>query len=92
MKKKIIHLIIINNYQKNYPEISLQHYTAKGTTKASSDSSAIKHKIKPEIYSIEKFGVLVKTKQIINEPLKFIFHFYNFKCKMLTENEYILCK
>ena len=58
----------------------------EGTTKASSESSTTRNKIKPEIYSIEKFGVQVKTKQIINEPLKFIFHFYNFKCKMLTEN------
>ena len=55
-------------------------------TKASSVSSTSRTKIKPEIYSIEKFGVRVKTKQALNEPLKFIFHFNNFKCKMLAEN------
>ena len=57
----------------------------EGITKASSESSTL-HKIKPEIYSIEKFGVKVKLKQMLNEPLKFVFHFYNFKCKRLTEN------
>ena len=55
-------------------------------TKASSVSSTSRMKLKPEIYSIEKFGVRVKTKQALNEPLKFIFHFNNFKCKMLAEN------
>jgi hypothetical protein len=58
----------------------------EGITKASSESSTVRHKPKPEIYSIEKFGVQVKLKQNLTESLKFIFHFYNFKCKMLTEN------
>ena len=58
----------------------------EGITKASSESSTVLHKPKPEIYSIEKFGVQVKLKQNLNESLKFIFHLYNFKCKMLTEN------
>ena len=58
----------------------------EGITKASSESSTVRHKPNPEIYSIEKFGVQVKLKQNLTESLKFIFHFYNFKCKMLTEN------
>ena len=58
----------------------------EGNTKASSESSTVHHKPKPEIYSIEKFGVQVKLKQNLSESLKFIFHIYNFKCKMLTEN------
>ena len=58
----------------------------EGITKASSESSTSRQRVKPEIYGIEKFGVQVKTKHIINDSLKFIFHFYNFKCKMLTEN------
>ena len=60
--------------------------TSYGDTKASSVSSTSRLKIKPEIYSIEKFGVQVKPRQALYEPLKFIFHFYNFKCKMLAEN------
>ena len=58
----------------------------EGITKASSESSTLHRKIKPEIYSLEKFGVKIKSNQELNEPLKFIFHFYNFKCKMLPEN------
>jgi hypothetical protein len=54
----------------------------EGITKASSESSTVLHKPKPEIYSIEKFGVQVKLKQNLNESLKFIFHLYilNAKC------------
>ena len=59
---------------------------AEGITKDSSESSTLRNKPKPEIYSIEKFGVQINSKQSLTEPLKFIFHFYNFKCKMLTEN------
>ena len=58
----------------------------EGITKASSESSTLHRKIKPEIYSLEKFGVKIKSNQELNKPLKFIFHFYNFKCKMLPEN------
>ena len=58
----------------------------EGITKASSESSTMLHKPIPEIYSIEKFGVQVKLKQNLTESLKYIFHLYNFKCKMLTEN------
>ena len=58
----------------------------EGITKASSESSNLHHNVKPEIYSIEKFGVKINPNQELKEPLKFIFHFYNFKCKMLPEN------
>ena len=54
-------------------------------------SSKQKQNYSPEIYSINKFGIQVKTKQKLSQPLKFIFHLYNFKCKMLAENTlYIL--
>ena len=66
--------------------LNKQLSTNEGITKASSESTNLHQKIKPEIYSIEKFGVKVNMKQTMNEPLKFIFHFYNFKCKMLSEN------
>ena len=61
-------------------------------TKSSSESGLINQKIESEIYSIENFGVKVNLKQSISEPLKFIFHFYNFKCKMSTteHNIYIM--
>ena len=38
----------------------------EGITKASSESSTTRQKVKPELYNIEKFGVQVKTKNIIN--------------------------
>ena len=54
-------------------------------------SSKQKQNYSPEIYTINKFGIQVKTKQKLSQPLKFIFHLYDFKCKMLTENTlYIL--
>ena len=54
-------------------------------------SSKQKQNYSPEIYSINKFGIQVKTKQKLSKPLKFIFHLYDFKCKMLAENTlYIL--
>ena len=57
----------------------------------STDVTFNKRNYTPVIYSINKFGIQVKTKQKITQPLKFIFHLYNFKCKMLTENTlYIL--
>ena len=74
----------VNN--PNKPQVN-----PEGVTKASSNSSTHDH-IKPEIYSIEKFGLKVKSKQFLNESLKFIFHFYNFKCKMLPENRIYILK
>ena len=80
----INHSLKINNPNKS-------QVNTEGITKASSESSTLRQQLKPEIYSIEKFGVKVKSKQLLNEQLKFIFHFYNFKCKMLPENRiYIL--
>ena len=54
-------------------------------------SSKQKQNYSPEIYTINKYGIQVKTKQKLSQPLKFIFHLYDFKCKMLAENTlYIL--
>ena len=61
----------------------------EGVTKASTASST-HEKIKPEIYSIKNFGVEVKTNQNLNEPLKFIFHFFNFKCSLSENRIYIM--
>ena len=60
--------------------------------KSTADSSSKQNQnYSPEIYTLNKFGIQVKTKQKITQPLKFIFHLYDFKCKMLTENTlYIL--
>ena len=89
-KKEITNTNNTNHSLKvSYPNKS--QVNTEGVTKASSESSTLRQKLKPEIYSIEKFGVKVQSKQFVNETLKFIFHFYNFKCKMLPENRiYIL--
>ena len=78
-----------NNINKSYTYKTINNKSSfkdDRITKPSSESSNLNQKIEPEIYSIEKFGVKVKLKQTLSEPLKFIFHFYNFKCKMLPEN------
>ena len=60
--------------------------------KESSLFSTAKSSSKKAIYSINKFGIEVKTKQKITKPLKFIFHLYDFKCKMLIENTLYILK
>ena len=80
---------IVNNDNQTFKKENIlnKHISnIEAVTKASSESTNHLKKIKPEIYSIKNFGVKVNMKQITNEPLKFIFHFYNFKCKMLSEN------
>jgi hypothetical protein len=39
------------------------------------------------IYSLRKFGMLIKPEQQLSEPLKFVFHLTKFRCKMLKENK-----
>lgn len=58
---------------------------------ASTTATSNKQNYKPEIYTLNKFGIQVKSKQKSSESLKFIFHLYNFKGKLLIENSvYIL--
>ena len=88
------------NGKKNYLIINKtnlskfkQKYYGEGNNSSLFVSTAATSKpnINPEIYTLNKFGIQVKTKQKITQPLKLIFHLYNFKCKMLTENTlYIL--
>ena len=60
-------------------------------SKVPSTSAASVYKIVPEIYEIRKFGIDLKPRTKITHPLKFIFHFHDFKCKHLIEDTiYIL--
>ena len=80
-----INSLNISKFKKNY-------YTeGNSSIFVSTAAASSKPSFTPEIYTLNKFGIQVKTKQKITQPLKFIFHLYNFKCKMLTENTlYIL--
>ena len=50
-----------------------------------------KQNVIPEEYTLNKFGIQVKSKEKTNQSLKFIVHLFNFKCKLLIENSlYIL--
>ena len=86
-KKQRIGFLTID--KSNLKKFKQKYYTEANSSSTAAASS--RQNYKPEIYSINKLGIQVKTKQKISQPLKFIFHFYNFKCKMLTENTlYIL--
>ena len=80
-----INSLNISKFKKNY-------YTeGNSSIFVSTAAASSKPSFTPEIYTLNKFGIQVKTKQKVTQPLKFIFHLYNFKCKMLTENTlYIL--
>ena len=83
-----------NNKQENQndltPRKNISLEFAKGS-KAPSTSATSAYKIIPEIYEIKKFGIDLQPSTKITHPLKFIFHFHNFKCKQLIENTiYIL--
>ena len=74
--------------KSNLSKFKKKYYNEGGSSLFVSTAEASS---KPEIYSINKFGIQVKTKQKITKPLKFIFHLYDFKCKMLIEDTlYIL--
>ena len=76
--------------KSNLTKFKQKYYTeVDGTSTAAASSS--KQNYKPEVYTLNNFGVQVKTKQKISQPLKFLFHIYDIKCRMLTENTlYIL--
>ena len=44
------------------------------------------------IYGIRKFGSIVKPDKPITESLKFEFHFYKVRCRMLKEKQYYIMK
>ena len=44
------------------------------------------------IYGIRKFGSIVKPDKPIDEPLKFEFHFYKVRCRMLQEQKFYIMK
>ena len=77
--------------KSNLSKFKKKYYSEANSSLFVSTAATSKQNINPEIYTLNKFGIQVKTKQKITQPLKFIFHLYNFKCKMLTENTlYIL--
>ena len=90
-KKKQDPLLItkttLTKFKKNY-------YTQISNSSNLPQTSATSNKNQnytPEIYSLNKYGIQIKTNQRISRPLKFIFNLSNFKCKMLSENTlYIL--
>ena len=88
-KKRISSLKIdksnLSRFKKRY------YNEASSSVFASTAAASTKQNYIPEIYTLNKFGIQVKTKQKTSESLKFIFHLYNFKCKLLIENSlYIL--
>ena len=78
--------------KSNLSKFKKKYYTeANSSLLVSTAETSSKPNYTPEVYTLNKFGIQVKTKQKISQPLKFIFHLYNFKCKMLIENTlYIL--
>ena len=76
----------LTEFRKNYYSNKISNSNLEVTSTTSN-----KEKIEPPSYSLDKFGILIKTNQRFSRPLKFIFNLNNFKCKMLTENTlYIL--
>jgi hypothetical protein len=90
-KKKPNQLLItkttIRQFRKNYYQNQLNNSNIPPTT----DTSNKKKNYNPEIYSLNKYGIQIKTNQKFTSPLKFVFNLSNFKGKMLAENTiYIL--
>jgi hypothetical protein len=81
-----------NLNSNNINEFKKAYYNEKDSSNLH-PTSATSHKnnFLGVIYTLNKYGIQIKTKEKITHPLKFIFNIYNFKCKMLSENSlYIL--
>ena len=86
-KKILITKTSIREFRKNYYQNHPNDSNLPSTTEA---SKKIKN-YTPEIYSLNKYGIQIKTNQKFTSPLKFVFNLSNFKGKMLSENTlYIL--
>ena len=85
--KSLLTKTTLTEFKKNY-YTQLSNSSNLPQTSATSNKE---QKFTPEIYSLNKYGIQIKTNQRFSHPLKFIFNLYNFKCKMLSENTlYIL--
>ena len=77
----------IREFKKNY----YSQLTDSSNLQQTSATSNKQQKYIQEIYSLNKYGINIKTNQKFSHPLKFVFNLNNFKCKMLSENTlYIL--
>ena len=75
----------LSNFKKQYYNEATS--SMFGTTAATSS----KQNVTPEEYTLNKFGIQVKSKEKSSQSLKFIVHLFNFKCKLLIEDSlYIL--
>ena len=86
-KKLILTKSTIREFRKNYYKNQPNNSNLPSTT----ETSKKKKNYIPEIYSLNKYGIQIKTNQKFSSPLKFVFNLSNFKGKMLSENTlYIL--
>ena len=83
--------ILTKNTIKEFKKTYYSQLTDGSNLQQTSATSNNKQKYIQEIYSLNKYGINIKTNQKFSRPLKFIFNLNNFKCKMLSENTlYIL--
>ena len=77
--------------KSNLSKFKKKYYNEVTSSIFESTAQSTRQNINPEVYTLNKFGIQIKSKEKASQSLKFLIHLYNFKCKLLIENSlYIL--